>query len=61
MFLATGGKKIKEQQLDENEEIEVELYSVEELKQLLDEKKIIQAMHVTCIVYGLKKIGQLSY
>src|SRR2546423_12676192 len=52
MFLATGGKKIQEQQLDHNEEIDVELYSIEELKNLLRENKIVQAMHVTCIMYG---------
>jgi ADP-ribose pyrophosphatase len=61
MFLATGGKKVKEQQLDHNEEIEVELYSISELKKLLDDNKIIQAMHVTCIVYGLKKLGELDF
>jgi ADP-ribose pyrophosphatase len=57
MFLATGGRKIQDQQLDQNEEIEVELYSIDELKKLLDENKIIQAMHVTCIMYGFKKLG----
>lgn len=56
MFLATGGKKIADQQLDSNEEIEVELYSIDELKQLLRENKIIQAMHVSCIMYGLEKL-----
>ncbi|MEO7924486.1 MAG: NUDIX hydrolase [Chitinophagaceae bacterium] len=57
MFLATGGKKVTTQQLDENEEIEVVLFSIDELKQLLNENKIVQSMHVTCIVYGLKKMG----
>jgi ADP-ribose pyrophosphatase len=61
MFLATGGKKIKEQELDENEEIEVELYSIDELKNLVRENKIIQAMHTTCILYGLEKLGELKY
>lgn len=61
MFLATGGKEIKEQQLDENEEIEVELYSIDELKNFIRENKIIQAMHTTCILYGLEKLGELKY
>jgi 8-oxo-dGTP pyrophosphatase MutT (NUDIX family) len=56
MFLARGGKKIKEQQLDGNEEIEVEFYSIEEVKQMLKENKIVQAMHVTCIMYALEKL-----
>jgi len=60
MFLAKGGKKVAEQQLDKNEEIEVQLFSVDELKQLLKENKLIQSMHVTCIVYALEKMGYFS-
>jgi len=61
MFLATGGIKIKEQELDQNEEIDVELYSMDELKDLLRKNKIVQAMHVTCIMYGLEKLEMLTY
>ncbi len=61
MFLARGGKKVSEQKLDHNEEIEVELYSIDEVKQMLKEQKIVQSMHVTCIMYALEKMGQLSY
>ena len=61
MFLARGGKKVSEQKLDHNEEIIVELYSIDELKKMVRENKIIQAMHVTCILYALEKIGELSY
>jgi ADP-ribose pyrophosphatase len=61
MFLATGGKKTAEQQLDPNEEIEVVLLSIEELKQLLRENKIVQAMHVSCIMYALEKLNELTY
>ena len=61
MFLAKGGIKTSEQKLDYNEEIIVELYSMDELKKLVRENKIIQSMHVTCILYALEKLGQLSY
>lgn len=61
MFLARGGKKVAEQKLDHNEEILVELCSIDEVKQLLRENKIPQAMHVTAILYALEKIGELSY
>jgi len=61
MFLATGGKKTHDQKLDHNENIDVELCSLEELKTLLKTYKIIQAMHVTCIMYALEKLGELSY
>src|SRR4030095_14981828 len=56
MFLAKGGKKVAEQTLDGNEEIEVELITVKELRKLLKENKIMQAMHVTCILYALEKL-----
>jgi len=61
MFLATGGKKVAEQKLDYNEEIIVELYSIDEVKKLVRENKIIQAMHVTCILYALEKLNELKY
>jgi 8-oxo-dGTP pyrophosphatase MutT (NUDIX family) len=61
MFLARGGKKVSEQALDSNEEIVVELYTSDEVKQLLKENKIIQAMHVTCILYAFVKLGIIDY
>ena len=61
MFLAKGGKKVGEQQLDGNEEIELELLSVAEVKTLLKENKIIQSMHVTCLLYALEKLNELKY
>ena len=59
--LARGGRKIGEQKLDHNEEIIVELYSIDELKSLVKKNEIVQAMHVTCILYALEKLGELSY
>jgi ADP-ribose pyrophosphatase len=61
MFLARGGKKIAEQKLDANEEIEVLLLSVDELKQLVRENKIVQSMHISCILYALEKLNELQY
>ena len=61
MYLARGGKKIKEQNLDHNEEIEVILIPIEELKRLLKHHEIVQAMHMTAIFYALEKIGELNY
>lgn len=60
MFVATGGQKIKEQELDENEEIEVLTLSFEELATLIEEKRISQAMHVSTILYGLRYLGKLT-
>ena len=61
MFLAREGELVASQKLDENEEIEVVLLSIKELKQLLRDNKIIQSMHVACIMYALEKMGQLSF
>ncbi len=61
MFLAIGGTKIAEQQLDENEEIEIVLLSIDELKQLVKENKIVQAMHVSCILYALMHLDKVQF
>ncbi|MBW7891098.1 MAG: NUDIX hydrolase [Chitinophagaceae bacterium] len=61
MYLAKGGKKIQEQHLDHNEEIDVYLFSIEEVVQMLKENRIVQALHATCLFYGLNKLGYLNY
>jgi ADP-ribose pyrophosphatase len=61
MFLARGGVRVAEQSLDHNEEIEIELFTIEEVKQLLSKHEIMQAMHVTTLLYGLREIGELKY
>lgn len=61
MFLAQGGVKTSAQSLDENEEIEVVLLTVDELKAMLDSNQILQSMHVSCILFGLKKMNLVSW
>lgn len=61
MYLARGGRKVSAQNLDGGEEIDVVLLSIEELKQLLRENRVMQAMHVSCIMYGLEKLNELKY
>lgn len=61
MYIARGGKKVQEQQLDHNEEIEVYLFSIEEIKQMLKENTILQALHTTCLFYALNKLGYMEY
>ena len=60
MFLATGGKKVAAQSLDQNEEIALILKPVEEVKALLNENAFLQSMHAICIFYGLKKLDGLT-
>lgn len=61
MFLASGGEKVAEQKLDETEDVEVVAYSIDELKQLLKENKIVQSLHVSCIFYALNHLKEMKY
>ncbi|MDR3712483.1 MAG: NUDIX hydrolase [Puia sp.] len=61
MYLATGGKLVQSQQLDHNEEIEISLFSFDELKQLMKENGIAQSMHVTTLFYALQKLGKIIF
>lgn len=56
MFLATGGDLYSSQHLDENEDIEIHLMSIDEVKTLLAENKIIQSMHATTLFYALQRL-----
>ena len=58
-YIARGGKKVREQHLDGREQILVETVSIEELKELLYQNKFGQALHVSAIFYGLKRLGLL--
>jgi ADP-ribose pyrophosphatase YjhB (NUDIX family) len=60
LFLAIGGIKTSNQKLDKNEELEVEKISLEELKELFLENKIVQATHNCCVFYALKEMGELQ-
>jgi ADP-ribose pyrophosphatase len=59
LFLARGGKKTSEQSLDHNEDIEVVTISLDELKKLFLENKIVQSLHANCIFYALKRMGEI--
>lgn len=61
MFLATGGKKVAEQKLDDTEDVEVLIHTIEEVKQMIKENKIVQSLHVTTAFYALAKLGLMEY
>ncbi len=54
LFLALGGKKIATQSLDENEEIEIILKPLLEVKLMLQHNEIKQSMHALCLFYGFE-------
>ncbi len=58
-YLAKNGIKVQEQALDDHEEIVVEEYSIAEIKQLLTDNKIAQALHCTALFYALMQLGEL--
>jgi ADP-ribose pyrophosphatase len=60
LYLATGGKKTAQQKLDYNEEIEIKLFSLEAVREMLMNNEIVQAMHSTCIFYALNKLDSLK-
>ena len=60
-FLAMEGVRTHSQHLDHNEDIEVYLYTLQELRQLLRENGIVQSMHVTALFYALQKLGYMTF
>lgn len=60
-FMATGGKKIAEQNFDEGEDIEVYLMDMDEVIKLVENDEIIQSMHYVLITKALLKLGKLKY
>jgi len=60
-FLATEGVLTRGQHLDHNEEIEVYLYTVDELRQLLRDNGMVQSMHVTALFYALQRLGYMQF
>jgi ADP-ribose pyrophosphatase len=60
LYLATGGKRISKQNLDQNEQIDIELVSIEKLIELLLNNKIEQSLHSNCIFHALLKMGKLK-
>lgn len=61
MYLARGGEKVAEQSLDETEDVEVVFYTIDDVKALLRQNKIVQSLHVTTLFYALAKLGRLTY
>lgn len=56
LYLAHGGKKAGGQSLDHNEEIEVLLLPLEEVRAMLARNEFAQALHVCCMMYALQKL-----
>jgi len=60
LFLATGGRKVADQQLDHHEDLQVELFPLEEVRSMLLRNEFKQALHVCCLFYALAALDKLS-
>jgi hypothetical protein len=60
LYLAQGGKKVAAQSLDYNEEIEVMQIPVEEVRAMLLKNEIVQALHVSCLMYAFQKLDLMG-
>ncbi len=54
MFIALGGVKTAQQSLDQNEEIEIVLKPLEEVRSMLMRHEIKQSMHALCMFYAFE-------
>lgn len=59
-YLLRGGVKTAQQHLDEHEILNVEVYTIEEVRQLLAGNKIDQALHAAALFYGLMKLDAIG-
>jgi len=60
-YLATGCELTHDQEFDEDEELTVMLVTIDELKQLLKENKILQSLHISSMMYALEKLGEIKW
>ena len=60
LFLLTGGEETSLQNLDDNEEIRVEPYTLEQARMMLEDGEIIQSMHALCMYRAFDKLKALQ-
>lgn len=60
LYLATGGKKVAAQHLDASEEIEIKLFSVDAVRDMLMKNEFKQALHASCLFYAFDKLDSLK-
>lgn len=59
-FLATGVDRLRDQRLDETEELEVVLAPLAEVIRMAKSSRMPQAMHVAALFYALSYLGYLK-
>lgn len=61
MFIAYEGELVQEQKLDEGEDLEVMIVTMDEFVELVKKNAFIQAMHNTAIYLALIRLGILHW
>jgi len=61
LFLATGGKKVSAQHLDDNEQIEIVLVPLEQVREMLNNNEIVQSLHVSCLFYAFRELDKTEH
>nr|WP_225225951.1 NUDIX hydrolase [Komarekiella delphini-convector] len=60
-FLATNVEKIADLNLDDTEEIDVLLFPLEKVIELIESGILLQALHISSLFFALKKLGKLQF
>jgi 8-oxo-dGTP pyrophosphatase MutT (NUDIX family) len=58
-YLARNGRKVADQNLDEGEDLEVLEMTIEEVKELVMQNKVVQSLHTNAIFYALLRLGKM--
>jgi ADP-ribose pyrophosphatase len=57
LYLATGGRKVQEQQLDPNEEIDIVKVPFKEVVEMVKQGQLVQSMHTNCVWLAMAHLG----
>lgn len=60
LYLARGGEKVAKQSLDDNEQIDLLLVPVEDVRGMLQRNEFVQALHVSCFMYAFQLLDSLK-
>lgn len=60
LYLAREGKKVAKQSLDDNEQIDLLLVPVEDVRGMLQRNEFVQALHVSCFMYAFQLLDSFK-
>ncbi len=61
LYLATNGRRVQEQHLDPNEEIEIVRIPFKEVVEMVRQGKMVQSMHTNCVWLAMAHLGYLTF